>query len=268
MIQIETYNSIKKFRLGRTILGKGLYFTAAYFVDGLLIDSGCVYTVEELMWALDGSVARTVVNTHSHEDHVAANTYLKKKYNAQILAHELALPALANPSAIKLRPYQHVLWGRPEPCVAQPIGDTVETEHYKFVVIHTPGHSPDHVCLFEPKQGWLFVGDAYVGGRDRALRADYNVWQIIGSLKKLCALDAGVLFAGSGSVRESPKFELQEKIRYLEEIGTKVLELKNKGLNRNQINRRVFGHERAIFYYTLGNFSGRNLVRSYIEDSA
>jgi glyoxylase-like metal-dependent hydrolase (beta-lactamase superfamily II) len=268
MIQIETYNTIKKFRLGRTILGRGLYFTAAYFVDGLLIDSGCAYTVDALVKALDGSIVKTVVNTHSHEDHVAANAYLKKKYSAQILAHELALPVLVKPGAVRLRPYQHVLWGRPMPSHAEPIGDTIETDRYKFQVIHTPGHSPDHVCLFEPNQGWLFVGDAYVGGRDRALRADYNIWQIIASLKKLCALEASVLFAGSGSVREGPKFELQEKIRYLEEIGAKVLELRNKGLHRNQINNELFGHERAIFYYTLGNFSGRNLVRSYIEDTA
>lgn len=267
MIQIETYNKIKKFRLARTVMGRGLYFTAAYFVDGLLIDSGCAYTVDELMNALEGSIVRTVVNTHSHEDHVAANANLKKKYHADIFAHQLALPVLSNPGAIKLRPYQLVMWGRPLPCDAQPLGDNIETERYKLQVIYTPGHSPDHVCLYESSQGWLFCGDAYVGGRDKTLRADYNIWQIISSLKKLCALETSLLFPGSGSVRESPRSELQEKIRYLEDTGGKILELRNKGLSIADIRKRIFGRELAVAYYTLGNFSGRNLVRSYLEDS-
>ena len=44
-----------------------------------------------------------------------------------------------------------------------------------FQVIYTPGHSPDHICLFEHKHGWLFTGDLFVGGMDRALRVDYDV---------------------------------------------------------------------------------------------
>ncbi len=267
MIQIKTYNKVTKFRLARAIMGRRLYFTAAYFVDGLLIDSGCAYTVSELMMALDGSDVKTVVNTHSHEDHVAANTNLKKKYHADILAHQAAIPVLSNPGKIRLRPYQLVLWGRPLPCDAKPLGDTLETERYKFQVIHTPGHSPDHICLYEPNQGWLFTGDAYVGGRDKALRADYNIWQIISSLKKLVSLDTSFLFPGSGSVRESPRFELEEKIRYLEDTGAQILELKNKGLSRTDIRKKVFGREMGIAYYTLGHFSGRNLVRSYLDDS-
>jgi hypothetical protein len=31
-------------------------------------------------------------------------------------------------------------------------------EAYLFEVIPTPGHCPDHVCLFEREQGWLFNG--------------------------------------------------------------------------------------------------------------
>ena len=41
----------------------------------------------------------------------------------------------------------------PGPSRGQPIGEWVETDRYRFQVIHTPGHSPDHICLFEPEQG-------------------------------------------------------------------------------------------------------------------
>ncbi len=49
MIQVEQIGEITKFRLARTISGRGLYFTSAYWIDGLMIDTGCAFTV--LNWS-------------------------------------------------------------------------------------------------------------------------------------------------------------------------------------------------------------------------
>ena len=266
MIRVEQVGLIKKFLLGRALLGRGLYFTSAFWVDGLLVDTGCAHTVSELVEALRDVPVMRIVNTHSHEDHVAANAALQEKYGADVLAHPLALPVLASPEKQRLRPYQLVMWGRPAPSIGTAIGDVVETEHYRFEVIHTPGHSRDHVCLYERNRGWLFTGDLYVGGKDRALRADYNVWEIMESLKQIAALDSEVLFPGSGTIREKPRTELLNKIAYLEDMGGRVLGLHQKGWSRRRIRRTLFGRELQIAYITLGHFSGRNLVRSYIED--
>ncbi len=267
MIDIRQIGEIHAYRMARTIMGRGLYYTAAYLVDGLLVDTGCAHTVGELMHALEGKDVRIVVNTHSHEDHVAANGAIQAKYAVEILAHPEAIPFLAEPTLRRLRPYQLVMWGYPAPSRGQPLPEVLETERYRFEVIPTPGHSPDHVCLYEPEQGWLFTGDAYVGGQDRALRADYHIWQIISSLKRLLALGPRTLFAGSGTVREDASQALAEKIRYLEETGARVLELHRQGLSYGRIRKQLFGPEMPIAYFTLGNFSGRNLVRSYIEDA-
>ncbi len=266
MIHVKQIGEIHAFRMARTILGRGLYYTAAYLVDGLLIDTGCAHTVGELMRALDGQQVRIVVNTHSHEDHVAANAAIHAKYSAEIFAHAGAIPFLADPTRRRLRPYQRVMWGYPAPSRGQPLGEVLETEHHRFHVIPTPGHCSDHVCLYEPEQGWLFTGDTYIGGQDKALRADYHIWQIISSLKRLLALGPKTLFAGSGTVKDDASQALDEKIRYLEETGARVLELHGRGLSYGRIRKLLFGPEMPIAYYTLGNFSGRNLVRSYVED--
>lgn len=267
MIKVDRIGDIIKFRMARTLFGRGIYFTAAYWVDGLLIDTGCSYTVGELTAALDGLYVDSIVNTHSHEDHVAGNADIYEKHRCKIMAHYEALPILTDPHKNKLRPYQILMWGRPKPSNAVAVGDIVETRTHQFKVIRTPGHSKDHICLHEPDSGLLFTGDAYVGGKDRALRADYNIRQIIESLKQLAALDSSLLFPGSGTERTNPKHALEEKIEYLEESGFKVMELHRKGWSRRQILKQVFGPELPIAYYTLGNFSGMNLVRSYIEDS-
>jgi glyoxylase-like metal-dependent hydrolase (beta-lactamase superfamily II) len=267
MISIENIGEVHGFRLARTILGRGLYYTAAYWVDGLMVDTGCFYTVKELFSALGKLGVDQIVNTHSHEDHIGANAEISRKFGGEIFAHPLAIPLLATPRKQKhLNPYQIVLWGYPEPSSASPIPETIKTPHHTFNVIPTPGHSPDHICLHEPNEGWLFCGDTYIGGRDRALRADYNVWQIIASLRRLSELDVRLIFTGSGNVRKDGSAALKEKIAYLESTGEQALDLHCKGLSYRRIRRRLFGRETLIAYATLGHFTGKHFVRSLIED--
>lgn len=268
MIQTEQIDEVHKFRLARSLFGRELYFTTAYWVDGMMIDTGCAHTVRELIDALKGHRVDLVVNTHSHEDHVAGNAALQQLYGAEVLAHPLALPVIENQGRRPpLHPYRRLMWGYPVPSKGKTIGEFVETDHHHFQVIHTPGHSPDHICLYEPAKGWFFSGDLFVGGRDRALRADYNIWQMIESLRKVASLDISLLFPGSGSVRRNPIPEIIRKIEYLEELGKHVLSLYHKGMRYARIRRKLFGAEMPIAYLTLGHFSGKNLIRSYVEDS-
>lgn len=269
MLKLETIGPVTKIKLSRAIFGRPFYFTAAYWVDSLLIDTGCAYTEGEIMRTLEGLPIERIVNTHSHEDHIGANAALQEKRGIKILAHPLALPVLADPRGNQpLQPYRRIFWGYPRSSEGQSIGEMVETEHYRFQVIHTPGHSPDHICLYELDEGWLFSGDLYIGGRDRALRADYNICTIIDSLKKIAFLKVSRLFPGSGTVRENPSRDLLEKIDYLEETGRRVRELHQRGLSPRQIARRIFGPELLIAYVTLGHFSGKCLVASYLRGDA
>ncbi len=252
--------------MGRGLLGRSWYHTAAYRVDGLMVDSGCMGGVDELLAALDGEGLHTVVNTHSHEDHIAANAALQRR-GARILAHPLALPVLSAPKELEPQQlYRRLFWGYPPPSVGQPLGEVVETERHTFQVVPTPGHSLDHVCLHEPRRGWLFTGDAFIGGKDRALKASCDVWQIIESLERMAGLDAGLMFTGSGSVYEDPSPLLQQKAAYLRELGQRVLDLHQRGRSQSQIRRELLGSEPMISYLTQGDFSGLQLVRSFIED--
>jgi glyoxylase-like metal-dependent hydrolase (beta-lactamase superfamily II) len=267
MIRVEVVThspQVVKLRLARALLGKPFYFTAAYWVDGLLIDTGCAHTASQFTAALKGWHVDQVVNTHSHEDHIGANADVQEIFRCSILAHPDALPILQDPRLQPLQPYRRLFWGRPRPSQGAPLGAWVETEHYRFQVIHTPGHSPDHVCLFEPERGWLFSGDAYIGGRDRALRQGYDIHGIIDSLNKLATLPVDLIFSGSGSVRTNGTEQLKDKVSYLEELGERIRQLADQGLPARRIRRRVFGRELPITYITLGHFSGLRLVQSYL----
>jgi glyoxylase-like metal-dependent hydrolase (beta-lactamase superfamily II) len=267
MIQVEKAipsGEVLKLRLARDILGRPIYFTAAYWVDGLLVDTGPAHTTGQLLHALEGWRVEQVVNTHCHEDHIGANAALQAAFGCPVYAHPQGLQVLRDPRLQPLQPYRLIFWGRPRPSQPTAVGEQVETDRFCFQVIHTPGHSPDHVCLFEPERGWLFSGDTYIGGEDRALREGYDIHGIIASLKKLAQLPVQAIFAGSGSVREAGVEPLQLKIAYLEELGQRIRSLHGQGLSPRQIRRRLFGRELPIAYATLGHFSGIHLVRSYL----
>lgn len=268
MLKTSVHQSVTRFDLSRAFIGRGRYWTTAYLIDGLLVDTGCAHTAHELAGRLGNENLAYIVNTHTHEDHIGANGLIQRLYpQVKILAHPLALPVLADPRRQQpLQPYRRLFWGWPEPCQAQPVeeGSWIETGQHRFQVLYTPGHSPDHICLYEPERGWLFTGDLFVGGQERALRDGYNIWQIIASLKRVASLPVIVMFPGSARVRENPKTELESKIAYLEDFGGRVLELHHKGWDANAITRQLCGRPMLIEWVTLGNFTRRHLVRSYL----
>lgn len=267
MLHRHAHGPVTVFRLARTLLGKGRYYTACAHVDGLLIDSGCAHTAPELTAALADLPLHAIAHTHLHEDHVAASAGLMASRGAQVYSPAASLEVVQGRAERgRLMPYQRVLWGWPDACpAAEAMPAVIETPNYRFQVIPTPGHSPDHVCLYEPDQGWLFGGDAYTGGRDRALRRGYEIHGIIASLKVLAGLPAALLFTASGSVVTDPAKALAEKIEYFEERGAYVAELHRRGWPIKIIASSVFGREPWISYITQGDFSRANLVLSYLN---
>jgi glyoxylase-like metal-dependent hydrolase (beta-lactamase superfamily II) len=269
MISITPYGEVTRFDLSRTLLGRGWYWTTAYLVDDTLIDTGCAFTATEILRALEDFRLARVINTHSHEDHIGANGLLQKKQvGLQILAHPAALPVLADPRVRQpLHPYRRLFWGYPDPSTGQPLahGTEIHSRKHCFQVIHTPGHSEDHLCLYEPQEGWLFTGDLFVGGRDHAMRAGTGVWEMIACLKRLAKLPARTLFPGSARVRENPSMELTGKAAYLEELGERVLQLHQEGRSVGEIAREVCGRPIWIEWITLNHFSRRELVLAYLS---
>ena len=141
----------------------------------ILLDSGHGFEGAGLAASLDRAGLRPlgVFCSHAHRDHAGNNAFLRERYGAWICLPfgEAALSA-SLPMYKSLYPsfsprkltaaIGHILG---------PVDQTVafEESHVTFCgvplqVVHTPGHTPDHICTLTP-DGVLYVADALMAGQ-------------------------------------------------------------------------------------------------------
>lgn len=264
MIQIQQHGSVTAIRMARTFLGRPLYWTTAYWLDGLLIDSGPPCLAPQLVRVLkDLSVDRIIV-THAHEDHIGGLYHLRQRYpSAAIYASPRAIPLIQAPERLEQQLYRRWFWGVPRAVEeVEPLPLYVETDQFKLRAVETPGHSRDHVSFFEVKHRWLFSGDAFIGGTDRSWAGEYEMFGIISSLRTLAALRPERLFPGSGNVRRVVQPELHGKIAQLLGLCRDVARLDKAGLPTAEIVARLLGGESYMRFWTQGHFSGTHLIQA------
>ena len=106
-----------------------------------------------------------IILTHSHFDHITGIAGVKAAFpHAKIAIHKAELNELTNPpgpmNSSVLR-----FFGMPElldEVAKQPAPDTVLTDGMEiegWSVIHTPGHTPGSICLYNAAENALISGD-------------------------------------------------------------------------------------------------------------
>ena len=273
MLEVTQFGDVTQLKMGREVgdnppllEGKQVYYwTAAYLVDGLLIDTGCSYTVDELVAFLDGKSVKFAVNTHYHEDHTAANSILQKKFGIKIYAARESIPFIKKMP--RLLQYQELVWGHPVPTEVDLIPKRLETEHYCFDVIDTPGHCKGHIALVERSQGWCFSGDLYVSPEPKAVRPEEDMAEVVRSMQKLIAYptDKLTLFTSLGMVVPDGREALQVCIKFLQESSRRAKELARQGLSITTIRDKLFGRESILASVTDGDVSAENMVRALLR---
>ena len=99
-----------------------------------------------------------IVNTHGHWDHIADNVALVKATGAPLCAHSWDATRLANPTlATEDEPALPVPPSKADRALQD--GISLELGELEFQVIHTPGHTPGSICLYESTAGVIFTGD-------------------------------------------------------------------------------------------------------------
>ena len=257
MIKIESYGDVQQINLSITLLGKEIFPINSYVVGDLLIDTGPASMSKEFLKVVEPFNIKTVVNTHAHSDHIGSNYAFPF-----VFAHPAGFERLRNPKIEML--IERIISGLPKPSNPKEIPKIIEDD-YRFNVLYTPGHSPDHISLYEPNHKWAFTGDLLLWGPTREVFTDVKIYDAMDSLRKLSNLEIERLFPGHGPPFEKPNEALREQIKNLETFELQVKELYEKGWNSQEIRNEIFGKERLYACLFGGRFSALNLVNSYIE---
>jgi glyoxylase-like metal-dependent hydrolase (beta-lactamase superfamily II) len=149
--------------------------------------------------ATAGRVAAVVV-THEHADHAEGAPAFAERVGAPLFAFRL-------PGAEHLRD-----------------GQAVRAGEVSLTAVHTPGHTSDHVVLFEPGSGALFTGDAVVGrGTSFIDPPGGDLVQYLRSLERMRGLGARTIYPGHGPVVFDADAKLEEYVRHRAEREGQVL---------------------------------------------
>jgi glyoxylase-like metal-dependent hydrolase (beta-lactamase superfamily II) len=171
--------------------------------------------------------ARMVVCTHAHTDHCGQAATVVERAGCEVWIHPnhkhldrmLEDPQavlerrleIARQSGVPEEPLRRAAEQRSAQGsgIAGPIephrelleGVRIETDLGEWVTYETPGHSPSHVCLFQPERRLLISGDHLLGRISLYFDYGYSpdpVGEFLGSLDVVQRLGARLCLAGHG----------------------------------------------------------------------
>lgn len=192
-----------------------------YLVPGaepVLVDAGVGQAAHlDALFAQAPAGPRTVVVTHAHSDHASG------------------APALARraPAASFYK------WAWPERDCAidvewQPLDDgrTFATDEGPLAVVHTPGHSPDHVVLWHEASRTAFTGDLLVLGSTVVIPASAGgvLADYLSSLQRLASLGPVRALPAHGPVIDDPLALIERYVAHRREREGQVVEALGAGL--------------------------------------
>jgi len=156
--------------------------------EGVLIDPSDLEMCLKILELNDCSPTHILL-THHHDDHIAAVQDLKNKFQSIIIGFE----------------HDEKI---PQPDLRVKDDEIFEIHQNKFKVIHTPGHTLQHINYFMPEHNILFSGDTLFSmGCGRMFEGTPEVfWQSLSKIKQLP--DNTTIYCGHEYTLSNVKFAL------------------------------------------------------------
>jgi hydroxyacylglutathione hydrolase len=185
--------------------GNNTYLLVEHARGATLVDAGVGHQthVAALQRHLteEGARLERVIVTHVHADHASGVHALADEHPA---ARFEKYPWQERDAAYS------VAW--------QALGDNqqIEAGGEPLTVIHTPGHSPDHIVLWHRDSATIFSGDLVVRGSSVAIswRAGGRIDEYIRSLRRVIALAPARLLPAHGGPITNPVEVLRNAIEH------------------------------------------------------
>lgn len=177
-----------------------------YLVEGdgesVLIDAGAGQSTALLVdnaqqVGIDISTIKYIVATHGHIDHIGGLKSLQEQLSAQVIAHQLELPAIEEglPHLTAADWYRTVYRPVKVDIVVNSSQQVMQIGGREFNMLHTPGHTPGGISVYVDIDGLrILFGQDIHGPFNQEWGSDMTQWR--NSMEKLLDLKADILCEG------------------------------------------------------------------------
>ena len=196
-----------------------------------IIDPASPYKDEQarLDEILEMVLVERIVLTHHHHDHIGGVTAIQEATGARIAAHALTR------DRVKFA-VDEILCD----------GDVVGTDAGFWKVLHTPGHAPGHICLFNGGLSTLVAGDMVAGEGTILLDPpEGNLGEYIASLERLLALQPDRILPAHGPVISPGSVCLEQYIAHRQMRSEQILAMLagTNGMTAAQIADEIYAEQ-------------------------
>ena len=160
---------------------------------------------------------------------------------------------------VRVPPYRWAVWGHPHVSLRDP----APAEH-PFQLIPTPGHTTDHVAVYDPDARVVFTGDLFLGVKAMLAHADESPADLVASLRTVLALEPKAVFDSHRGLLRDPMGSLSAKANWLETTIEAIRAAHRAGKPDTVIVRELLGGEGRAAVVSFGQVSKRNFVRAAI----
>jgi glyoxylase-like metal-dependent hydrolase (beta-lactamase superfamily II) len=187
-----------------------------------------------------GATVGVVLVTHSHPDHLPLAERLASSHHASVQRY----PELGDE-------------------------DVVRVGTLNVTALHTPGHSPDHLCFWLAGDRALFSGDLILGrGSSMITYPEGDVAAYLRSLDKVGALRPRILFPGHWDPVDDAMGKIDEyRVHRLEREAQVLAEVRRGRGTAHELTRRVYG-ELDDQLMLAAEMTMRAHLRKLVDDGA
>lgn len=188
-----------------------------WLLDGAeptLVDAGVGHPdhLDDIARHLEGRALARVIVTHAHGDHIGGVPALRARWPT------LDVCRFVDGDHTGIHPLRD--------------GQSIRAGDIDLRVVHTPGHAPDHICLFDMPRGFLYAGDMILAGTTVVIPAARggDLRAYLDSLATLAALHATRIYPGHGEVIDDPNAAIEAYLLHRRRREKQILGYIAKGL--------------------------------------